>query len=229
VPRRQPRAPRKLLEVSSSESYRLRAEVTSQLSNANAGTVVAFAAITAERLMRLDPQRRPFTQSLRPLLDLIWRAAAGDSTAFKPIAVALGHYYFSDYCHNDGPNGPDDADDDPAAAILYAALYYLHMRPTFAASVATRAIDAADHRAQLTNDSSSDFANSEEAMVAEASQQLATLAALAPLAQQLGQARMALPDPERERLLAQLQALVVSPRAGLDATVDVDRGQTPLW
>ena len=58
----------------------------------------------------------------------------------------MGHYYLSDYCHNDGQDGPDDADDKPAAAILYAALCYLHMRPTFAASVATRAIDAADHR-----------------------------------------------------------------------------------
>lgn len=201
-----------------SEWQRLRAEVTSQLSRANAGSAAAFAVITAERLMRLDHQRRPFTQGLRPLLDLIWRAAAGDSTAFKPIAVALGHFYLSDYCHNDGQDGPDDADDDPAAAILYAALCYLHMRPTFAASVATRAIDAVDHRAQLANGSSSCFASSEEAMVAEASQQLATLVALAPLARQLGQARMGLPDPERERLLAQLQALVVMARAAIRGT-----------
>lgn len=104
-------------------------QVRSRVEAADKGTAVAFAAATAERLMRLDPHRRPFTESLRPLLDLVWRAASGDQTAFKPIAVALGEYYIGEYCHNDGQHGPDDADDDPAAAILYAAECYFHMMP----------------------------------------------------------------------------------------------------
>ncbi|MEU4381005.1 hypothetical protein, partial [Micromonospora echinofusca] len=101
-------------------------QVRSRVLAANAGTAVAFAALTAERLMRLDPQGLPFTQGLRPLLDLVWRAAAGDQTAFKPIAVALGGFYMSEYCHNDGQTGPADADDDPAAATLFAAECFLH-------------------------------------------------------------------------------------------------------
>ena len=180
-------------------------EAVSQLSRAGKETAVAFSAITAERLMRLDPQRLPFTRGLRPLLDLVWRAAAGDASAFKPIAVALGEFYISEYWHNDGQDGPNDADDDPAAATLYAAMCYMHS-PTFAANVATRAIDAADNWVQLAADDD-DYADSDPAMLAEAQQQLATLAALAPLAPQLKQARR-LPVPERERLLAQLKALV---------------------
>src|SRR5262245_12156037 len=94
-------------------------EVTLRLSAADPGTAVAFAAITAERMIRRDPQRRPFTQSLRPLLDLVWRGAAGDSTVFQPITAALAALYQSEYWHDDGPEGPDDADDDPAAAIIF--------------------------------------------------------------------------------------------------------------
>jgi hypothetical protein len=56
-----------------SEWQRLRDEVVSRLSSVDPGVAVAFAAITAERLMERDPQRLPFTQGLRPLLDLVWR------------------------------------------------------------------------------------------------------------------------------------------------------------
>lgn len=72
------------------------------------------------------------------------------SDPFKPIAVALGEFYISEYCHNDGQDGPDDADDDPAAAILFAAECYLHAEPAFAVHVAGRAIDAVDYRMELT-------------------------------------------------------------------------------
>ncbi|GHJ54720.1 hypothetical protein Nm8I071_40270 [Nonomuraea sp. TT08I-71] len=190
----------------------LNEQVRSRVLAANAGTAVAFAAITAERLIRLDPQRLPFTQSLRPLLDLVWRAAAGDQTAFKPIAVALGEFYISEYCHNDGQDGPDDADDDPAAAILFAAECYLHAEPAFAVHVAGRAIDAVDYRMELasedyTGDEAIDV-DPDDAMEAEARQQLADLDALASYATKLSHARFGLPDDERERLLAALRDMV---------------------
>jgi hypothetical protein len=181
-------------------------EVGSRIRAAGSGTAVAFAVITAERLMRLDPLRRPFTESLRPLLDLLWRAAAGDRTAYKPIAVALGGYYISEYCHNDGQDGPDDADDDPAAAILYTALCYLHFRPGFAVTVARRAVSAADYRATLADDDE-DEADSAAAMTTEARRQLADLDALAPLATRLSHARSGLPVGEHERLLAELRGI----------------------
>ncbi|MCP3786039.1 hypothetical protein NLX85_21990 [Micromonospora sp. A3M-1-15] len=188
-------------------------QVRSRVLAVNAGTAVAFAAITAERLMRLDPQRLPFTQSLRPLLDLVWRAAAGDQTAFKPIAVALGQFYISEYCHNDGPDGPDDADDDPAAATLYAAECYLHAEPRFAANVAGRAIAAVEYRMELaTEDYTGDEAiDADAAMDAEARQQLADLDALARHATKLSRARFGLPADDREYLLAALRNMVTVP------------------
>ena len=212
-----------------SEWQRLRDEVASRLADAERGTAVAFAAITAERLMRLDPQQRPFTQGLRPLLDLIWRAAAGDSTAFKPIAVALGQFYISEFCHNDGPAGPDDADDDPAAAVLYAAECYMHASQRFAILVASRGMDAADHWVQLsTGYARYDYANVEAAVAAEARRQIATLDALTALTQQLSHARTGLPEKESEHLKAQLQRLatVTEPDAG-DA--EAPSNQPPLW
>jgi len=187
-------------------------QVTSRIAAVDEGTAVAFAAVTAERLMRLDPQRRPFTASLRPLLDLVWRAAAGDRAAYKPIAVALGQFYIGEYCHNDGQDGPDDADDDPAAAILYAAECCLHGMRDLAALVASRAIDAADYRTALSSESSGGDdvdleAESEAAMATEARQQLSDLDALAPYAAQLSRARAGLPSPEHERLRAQLRGI----------------------
>lgn len=188
-------------------------QVRARIQGVDGGTAVAFAAITAERLMRLDEQRQPFTESLRPLLDLVWRAAAGDQAAFKPIAVTLGEFYISEYCHNDGQDGPDDADDDPAAAILYAAECYFHGMGLFAVLVASRAIDAANYRAEHASESYAgdghlDFeATAEIAMAAEARQQLSDLDALMPYAAQLSRARLGLPVHEHEQLLAHLRSL----------------------
>ena len=211
------------------ESQRLRDEVTSRLADVDRGTAVAFAAITAERLMRMDPRQRPFTRSLRPLLDLIWRGAAGDPAAFKPVAVALGQFYISEFCHNDGPSGPDDADDDPAAAILYAAECYMHGLPHFAILVANRGIEAADDWVQLAAGYRRyDYAESEAATAAEARRQIATLAALTPLAKQLSRARGGLSAVESEHLKAQLQQLVAATEPGPPAA-DVPSNQVPLW
>ncbi|MBQ0897866.1 hypothetical protein KBX37_33300 [Micromonospora sp. U56] len=188
-------------------------QVRSRVLAANAGTAVAFAAVTAERLMRLDPQGLPFTQSLRPLLHLVWRAAAGDQTAFKPIAVALGEFYISEYCHNDGQDGPADADDDPAAAILCAAECYLHAEPRFAAYVAGRSIDAVEYRMELASEdyTGDEAIDADAAMDAEARQQLADLDALAPYATKLSHARFGLPADEQEHLLAVLRDMVTVP------------------
>jgi hypothetical protein len=184
----------------------LRDQVGSRIEAADIGIAVAFAAVTAERVVRLDPRKRPFTWTLRPLLDHVWLAAAGDRDAYKPVAVALGEHYISEYCHNDGQDGPDDADDDPAAAVLYAAECYFHFMPRFAVLVAGRAMDAADDRAQLEADEDDD-AEAEAAMTAEARQQLADLDALTPHAVPLARARFGLPAADHERLLAALRGI----------------------
>ena len=76
-----------------SELERIRDEVTSRLADVDGGTAIAFAAITAERLMRLDPRQRPFTQSLRPLLDLVALGTIADLvplTGENRILVSAG-------------------------------------------------------------------------------------------------------------------------------------------
>jgi len=132
---------------------------------------------------------------------------------FKPIAVALGQIYISDYWHNDGPEGPTDVDDDPAAAILYAAECYMWGLPAFAGLVADRATAAADYWVQLAPGRGD--ADCDAAVVTEAQRQLATLDGLAPLARWLPQGA-GWAAPERESLLLQLEALIAVPR--LDST-----------
>ena len=132
---------------------------------------------------------------------------------FKPIAVALGQIYISDYWHNDGPEGPTDVDDDPAAAILYAAECYMWGLPAFASLVADRATAAADYWVQLAPGRGD--ADCDAAVVTEAQRQLATLDGLAPLARWLPQVA-GWAAPERESLLLQLEALIAVPR--LDST-----------
>lgn len=124
-------------------------QVRDRLSSMNDGQRAMFACAVAERLMRqheaLRPHdQRPFTISLRPLLNAAWAMACGDRLAFDAIKRGLGSFYLSDYCHNDGPEGPDDADDDAAAAVLYAAEYAMHGCLEFAACAAGRGSDAAD-------------------------------------------------------------------------------------
>ncbi|MEW2093848.1 hypothetical protein AB0932_29345 [Streptomyces sp. NPDC006682] len=85
-----------------------------------------FAAGIAQRLMSWhealpEDERAPFTLSLRPLLHSVWEGVLGDSAAFSAVKCGVGECILSEYCHNDGQGGPDDADESAAAATLYAA------------------------------------------------------------------------------------------------------------
>lgn len=188
-------------------------QVRERLDDVPVEVAAAFAVVTAERLMRADPLRRPYTLSLRPLLDLLWQAVCGDHTVHRAVAAALAEYYVSDYCHNDGQDGPDDADDDPAAAILYAAECWFHMVADFAVWVGDRGIAAADNWAYLATEADSDDDNdveavAEAAVVAEARLQLATLDALEPYVARLSGLHLGLSVDEIDRLSVELPALV---------------------
>jgi hypothetical protein len=89
----------------------------------------AIAAACAERLLSRYFQlpcnsQRPFTTSCRRPLGCMWGVLAlqPDSSVLRgEVEQWLRNYYDSPLNHNDGQDGPDDADDDPAAAFIYAA------------------------------------------------------------------------------------------------------------
>ena len=71
-------------------------------------------------------EQRPFTLSWRPVLDAMWVGLAGQrEEASQVVTEALRAYYHSLYNHSDGPDGPNDADENAAAASIYAAECFL--------------------------------------------------------------------------------------------------------
>ena len=169
----------------------LDATVKSRITAANQGERVLFATGTAERLMRAhealpEEDQREFTLSLRPLLEFVWEAALGDCTAFRDIKQALGSFYLSDYWHNDGQDGPDDADDDTAAAVLFAAEAFMHGCVEFSAWAGARAADAAYNREEEADPATSD------PLVDELHRQLRDLDRIAQYAKDVQHAAMGL-------------------------------------
>jgi len=117
------------------------------------GQRTAFAAGVAERLLGAHEalpveRQKPYTLGWRPLLEAIWRSLAGDDQAFYEISAALAHFYLSPQHHNEGQDGPDDADDDAVAATYYAAECFLHGCTDFAIWAARRGTDAAFYLAE---------------------------------------------------------------------------------
>jgi hypothetical protein len=109
----------------------------------------AFALACAERLMRwhegLPAQgQRPFTLGWRPVLDTMWRGLEGvDGEADQRVQEALEALYASPYWHNEGQDGPDDADEDAAAASIYAAECFVKGDAEWARWTAERAVELA--------------------------------------------------------------------------------------
>jgi hypothetical protein len=99
----------------------------------------------AEESLPAD-ERTEYALGLRPLLDALWEAALGDTTTFGEIKRGLGTYLLSEYCHNDGQDGPGDADEPAAAAVLHAAAAHLFGNSGLASVVGGRAVEAADER-----------------------------------------------------------------------------------
>lgn len=113
------------------------------------GTVL-FAAAAAQRTFnRYDElpreQRLPYSESWRPTLEAVWSYAAGDYRQHSVISAALGRFYLSPQHHNEGPEGPEGADEDEVAATIYAAEAAMHGLVDFAVFAAGRALDAIWH------------------------------------------------------------------------------------
>jgi hypothetical protein len=105
----------------------VQADVARRLSRLSPEARAAFAVACAERVMRRHErlpsrEQRPFALGWRPVLDAIWQGLErGDEQSARRVRDALANFHASPYDHDDGPDGLDDADDDAAAASIYAA------------------------------------------------------------------------------------------------------------
>jgi len=84
------------------------------------------------------------------VIDALWRDLTGDGDAFSTVSHALGRFYLSPYQHNDGPDGPSDADEDEAAAAIYAAECLMHGCVDTAVYAGSRGVDAAFEQAAIS-------------------------------------------------------------------------------
>ncbi|MGW3628267.1 hypothetical protein [Streptomyces sp. NPDC000880] len=191
---------------------RLSALVEERLKAASSGERALFAAGVAERLMSSHEalpadEQAPFTVSLRPLLDSVWDGVLGDSTAFSAVKRGVAEYMLSEYCHNDGQDGPDDADESAAAAALYAAHAYLFACREFAVWTSSRAVEAIDQHLQHLAEQETDEipVDTDEALVSELQRQLQDLDLIARYSNDLRYVQMGLPIDTSIRLRVELR------------------------
>jgi hypothetical protein len=124
-------------------------EVRSRLQRLPAEVRQAFAVACATRLIAEHERQPPFahrafTLGWRPVLDAIWSGLAGPrEPALQLVCETLRAFYSSRSFQTDGPDGPDDADEDAAAASIYAAQCFEAGAVASAVWAASRAVDAA--------------------------------------------------------------------------------------
>ncbi|GAA3837432.1 hypothetical protein ACFS5L_44710 [Streptomyces phyllanthi] len=194
----------------------LSAAVEERLAAVSSGERGVFAAGVAERLMSRhealpDDDQAPFTMSLRPLLNSVWEGVLGDSTAFGAVKRGVAEYMLSEYCHNDGQDGPDDADESAAAATLYAAHAYLFGCGDFAVWVSRRAVEAVDHHLEYLAEQEEDVPDPDEALTAELQRQLRDLDLIAHHAKDLRYSGLGLSIDTSIRLRVELRTPLTSP------------------
>ncbi|MFD9392216.1 hypothetical protein ACFWBB_16275 [Streptomyces sp. NPDC060000] len=192
----------------------LEAELVCRLATASSDERVVFAVGVAERLMRTQEalpadEQAEYTLSLRPLLNALWEAALGNTRAFGEIKHGMGEYLLSEYCHNDGQDGPADADEPAAAAVLHAAAAYLFGTGDPASVVSSRAVEASDER--LNGDADDD---PDEVFAAELHRQLSDLALIGSHGESLRHASLGLDIATSSRLHRVLRIPLSSTEAG---------------
>ncbi|OIJ85133.1 hypothetical protein BIV25_44870 [Streptomyces sp. MUSC 14] len=196
--------------------------VEKRLKAASSGERGVFAAGVAERLMSWHEalpadEQAPFTVSLRPLLNSVWEGVLGDPTAFSAVKRGVAEYMLSEYCHNDGQDGPDDADESAAAAALYAAHAYLFGCQEFAVWTSSRAVEAIDHRLQYLaeEEGDEDLPDPDEALAAELQRQLRDLDLIARYSAELRHSGLGLAVDTSSRLRVELRAPLSSQPLGV--------------
>jgi hypothetical protein len=191
------------------------ASVEKRLTAASSGERKVFAVGIAERLMSWHEalpaeEQAPFTMGLRPLLNSLWEGVLGDTTAFTAVKRGVAEYMLSDYCHNDGQDGPDDADEHAAAATLYAAHAYLFGCSDFAVWASQRAVDAIDQHLEYLAEQDEDMPEPDEALLAELQRQLRDLDLIANYSKDLRYSSTGLPIDTSIRLRVELRTALSS-------------------
>jgi hypothetical protein len=187
--------------------------VEERLKAVSSGERGVFAAGIAERLMSWhealpEDEQAPFTLSLRPLLNSVWEGVLGDSMAFSVVKRGVAEYMLSEYCHNDGQDGPDDADESAAAAALYAAHAYLFGCHDFAVWTSHRAVEAIDQHLQYIAEQEEDelIPDPDESLASELRRQLRDLDLIAHYSKDLRYSGMGLAIDTSIRLRVELRA-----------------------
>ncbi|QWB24234.1 MULTISPECIES: hypothetical protein [Streptomyces] len=190
----------------------LSARVEERLEAVSAGERGVFAAGVAERLMSRHEalpveEQAPFTVSLRPLLNSVWEGVLGDSTVFSAVKRGVAEYMLSEFCHNDGQDGPDDADEPAGAAVLYAAHAYLFGCRDFAVWTSRRAVEAVDQYLEyLAGQEENEVPDPDEALGFELQRQLQDLDRIARYSKDLRYSSTGLPVDTSVRLRVELRA-----------------------
>lgn len=156
--------------------------------------IILSAAGPAQRLMdwhdsRPLGQQRQYSRTWQPALQAIWDYAAGDDQAWYPISRALGAYYLSPQNHIEGQDGPDDADQDEVAAVIFAANAVLHGLVGFAELAASRALDAIDNHWYAVDDD-----RLEQELAAEVDRQRSAMALIVQASSNRSDWRSGAPD-----------------------------------
>ncbi|MFF3392640.1 hypothetical protein ACFYW1_17150 [Streptomyces sp. NPDC002669] len=186
--------------------------VEERLKSVSSGERRVFAAGVAERLMGRhealpEDERAPFTLSLRPLLNSVWEGLLGDPAAFSAVNRGVAEYMLSEYCHNDGQDGPDDADESAAAATLHAAHAYLFGCQDFALWTGGRAVEAVDQHLQYLDETEEEPpVDLDEALVSELRRQLRDLDLIANFSEELRYSGAGMPIDTSARLRVGLRA-----------------------
>ena len=109
----------------------VRVEQRRVLETLRARARLAFAASVAHRLLSQHEElpkemQRPFSLEWRAVIDAVWADLAGEANGYYVVTHALGRFYLSPYNHNEGQEGPGDADEHEAAAAIYTAECLVH-------------------------------------------------------------------------------------------------------
>ncbi|MET9221525.1 hypothetical protein ABZX65_22500 [Streptomyces sp. NPDC003300] len=140
-------------------------------------------------------------------MNSVWDGVLGDTTAFSAVKRGVAESMLSEYCHNDGQDGPDDADEAAATATLDAAHAYLFGCYDLANWTSRRAVDAIDQHLEYPAEQEEGelVPDTDEALASELQRQLRDLDLIANYSKELRHSTTGLPIDTSIRLRVELR------------------------